>query len=284
MNRHDAIQKYISSQEFTNLAPRTQTGYMNNLSRKFPMEALIKDMRVPVAQFECEKVMTDSGLTSAHHYKRVMSTFWEYCIRQGWADINPWKSVKLPSKPPRQVVWEKTHIDKVWKTCRTYKSVLSPQERLVALAMIFAYETAQRVSDVINLQEGDIDWDTRALSYTQSKRGKGVWVPLTERAWKAVNLANDMDSPGLFGMLEDNQASKAFSRVRTKLGLPKELQFRDARRTRVTQMMDSGVTDAEACSWSGHQNVASLKPYKAILDRGENDAAKNVLAKLKGKL
>ena len=80
-----------------------------------------------------------------------------------------------------------------------------------------------------------------------------------------------------------DQIAPTINAVLDEANLPHELTAMDLRRTAVTEMMEGGVDLAGIMQVTGHQNIASVKPYmvntfsgasKALAARGneEDDA------------
>src|SRR5579862_8588691 len=73
---------------------------------------------------------------------------------------------------------------------------------------------------------------------------------------------------------DESRFCKTVARIRKRAGLPDELQIRDLRRTRATELGDAGATPYELMSVGGWQDVKSVQPYLLRSSSQANNAMK----------
>lgn len=233
-----------------------------------------------VAQKVCDNFAVDSGVAMSHHIRRAVSAVYNYGVRTGRVQVNPFTTVRLPNEKSREVVWELADVDVLYQIGNgSFGTDYTARERSCAAMGWVSYATAQRLSQIAELRSTEVS--NTHLMVTQSKRGVKVTVPIDNKVYNLVQQHVAVNGLLVFGYwTKPQQISKAFDRIRRKAKLDPSYQLRDMRRTRIVEMYDKGCTDAEVMSWSGHQDSASLKPYRAIWGREFSPVAQNAYDKL----
>lgn len=281
------VDMYLDSPAFERLQERTQKQYtyaLKRMSDRVSGSLKINDLTVPTCEGICAAIAANNGVHMAASLKRCSSALFAWAVRQGYADNNPWAGAKVVGVKSREVVWDLDAMDQMYTGA--IKDVISEDDRYrLACAIVYiSYATAQRISDIKDLKNDDIDWQRHRLYMTQHKTGTRISIPLTERAWGVLGHLYRGSGEYIFDYkgkpLTDVQLSKAFATVREIYQLPKEYCARDARRTRVVELIDAGCTEYEIMAWTGHKNSKSLTPYAAIHGRQNSRAADNAFNKL----
>lgn len=274
---------YEDSPAFAALEDRTRRQYsyvLRRMADKVSNTVPINELTVPLTEGICAAMAANNGVHMAAALKRCSSAMFTWGVRNGYIDNNPWKDTKVAGVKARDVVWNLDDMQVMRNIA------VSPdrswREKQVCAIIYISYATAQRISDIKDLDYNDIMWQQRRLYMTQHKTGTRVSIPLTDYAWGVLAQFRPNSNGKLFVPMTDVQLSKTFARIRKTLGLPKEYCARDARRTRVVELIDAGCTEHEIMSWTGHKNSSSLVPYAAIHGREKSSAADAALAKLGG--
>jgi len=287
MSIDSLVDLYVDSPAFERLQERTKKQYsyaLKRMSDKISNTIAINDLTVPMCEGICAAISVNNGVHMAASLKRCSSALFAWAVRQGYAESNPWVGAKVVGVKSREVVWDLDAMDQMYTGA--VKDVISEDDRyrLTCAIVYISYATAQRISDIKDLKKDDIDWQQHRLYMKQHKTGSRISVPLTDRAWGVLGSLYRGSGDYIFDYkgrpLTDVQLSKAFAIVREKYQLPKEYCARDARRTRVVELIDAGCTEYEIMAWTGHKNSKSLTPYAAIHGRQTNKAADNAFAKL----
>ncbi len=277
-------QMYLESAYFEKLADVTKAQYSYFITKL--CETVLPDKSIPfgdihfsevtngMAQRVYETIMTThrsrggSGITMANHVLSVGKRVWS--IANKWEVIhrNPWRYVEAMTPKKRTTKWTEPQIELMLNTA------FSRWEwRNIGVMTLLAYETSQRPGDCRLLQWPSINFDTKEFilvgEYAQSKRGGEVTIPLADNVVDVLdqNLQEFGGQPYVCPHPKTLQpysldlVSKTFQRIRETAGLPDNLWMRDIRRTVISELGDSGATEAEIMSWSGHKNSKSLEPY-----------------------
>ncbi|GHU02037.1 hypothetical protein FACS1894186_5960 [Alphaproteobacteria bacterium] len=206
---------------------------------------------------------------------RVMRMVYNWAIGEGLITIpqNPFAGLRVVGSPSRTVVWKRAQIEAF---CRAAATMGRPS---VGLALRLGYELAQRVTDILALRKDQ--YADGAFAITQSKTGATVRVPLASvelrAAVEAVQTPTVVTSERTGKPYPYPTFCALFKQIRERAGLPKELQFRDQRRTAMTELGDAGATDDEIRSVSGHKTREVVHRYVVSTDaQAENAVAKRV--------
>lgn len=221
------------------------------------------------------------GIQMANHVLSVAKRVWSVANKWEVVHRNPWRHVEKLEPRKRTVKWNgeqvKLFLDEAFSRW---------ENRSVGIICMICYETSQRPGDIRMATWSNVRFDTKELVMEQSKRGAEVVIPLDDNVMDILDQQYQdfgdqqyiAPHPKTRRPYELTHLSKTFARVREAANLPPELQLRDMRRTAISDLADSGATEAEIMSWSGHVNPQSLKPY---LKTGKA-AARNAFAKRKG--
>ena len=254
-----AIRVYGTSEQFQQLAPRTRYGYLALLSR----------VEAEFGQRQCSSITAQDLRAiyaavkpkSVHVAKQVMVA-WMLILNtarmEGWISESPAHDLKLTTPPSRTARWT---LEQVTAFMVMAVAVV---RRSIALAVLIAYETSQRQGDILRLSWSA--WDGDSLIVRQSKRGALVRVPATEplrqsieetpRIGTQIIVSETTQRPYL-----ETDFQHQFARIRAATGIPGSLQFRDLRRTNLTEAGERGATIVQLRAASGHANLRSVEPY-----------------------
>ena len=283
MTLNDLLSLYEDSPAFIGLQERTRRQYsymLRRMSDKIGGNIVVSELTVPTCEGICAAVAVNNGAPMAAALKRCSSALFAWAVRQGYTDTNPWTNARVAGVKPREVVWNLDDMVTMYNIgmSHDYDDWRIPQTCAI---VYLSYATAQRISDIKELSQSDINWHTQRLYFVQHKTGTRVSIPLIPQASALLAHYYPAKWEGkMFAPMNDIELSKSFAKVRKSLGLPREYCARDARRTRVVELIDAGCTEHEIMSWTGHKNSASLIPYAAIHGREQTRAADAVLDKL----
>jgi integrase len=187
----------------------------------------------------------------------------------GWLASNPAREVK---KPP-----ESQHRDRLitddeqqricWALGWEYGERAELGIQRVAVAFLFAIETAMRAGEICGLMPGDIDGRAARLPIT--KNGKARMVPLSSRAVELLGFLPETDGK-LFG-LNSGVLSTYFRRGRLAAGIT-DVTFHDTRHVAITRL-SKVFNPLELARVVGHSNVNQLMTYY-------NESAQDLAKKL----
>lgn len=201
------------------------------------------------------------------HLRRLFT----FAIDEELIETNPATSLNIPADKPRTQLWTKEQIEAVIE-CATKHNRPS-----VALAVMLAYDTAQRLGDILSATKDQLD--EGGLYVEQQKTGVRVWNPVSQRALSMIgNTLYLVVSEETGKPYNRTSFGRIFRKLCNRAGTPKDLRFHDIRRTAATEAGNSGATEAEISSMTGH------KPGSKILSvyvKPGKDAAKSAAEKRK---
>lgn len=289
------LQLYINSPKFARLKPRSQKDYERCCYMILDTKvghAMLKNVHVEkitagMLNTAYEKWLDEQGERQALYCKQVLSVAWKYAMSRDLMVHNPVASIQAVTPKPRRVKWTRDQVKTFLDT-----AYANWNWRSVGLIVHMAYDWGQRVGDMRLLTWDTLDLDQCRIDLTQSKRNADVHLPISKNLCnmlrnqkeefgfqKYVAPKVNLDR-GLVRAYGDTEISSVINEVQVEANLPVELNAQDLRRTAVTEMMEQGVDAASMMQVTGHQNIASLKPYmvntfsgaaKALAARGNDD-------------
>jgi integrase len=272
---------------FSSLKVRTQKDYINNLNKacdtKVDGNKQLGNVRLKDLRHRHLTIAYDSwvvsGLRSANYIATCVSIVLNYSIRYEAIQHNPMSLVKKSQPKQRKVKWTPDQVKLFLDTA--YSDF---KWRSIGLIFHMAYEWAQRVGDMRNLKWESIDFDNKRMDLEQSKRGAEVHLPIGDNLLRMlIQQKEDFNfqeyvaprtSPknNVYSNYTINEIHKLNNEVKEEANLPKELQVRDLRRTAITEMVEAGVDLVSIMQVSGHQSVASVRPYLVNTYSGASSA------------
>lgn len=221
-----------------------------------------------VAETIYQHYLATGGVRGAAYFNMVMGRVWRYGLAHSWLKVNPWSFVKVVKAKARTVSWSEEQVFQV------IDKALELRLTALAVGVCLMYDTGQRPSDVLELQNKHIKKDDSGyyLDFTQAKRGAKVQPALSPYTMDLLNAhggTTQYAGKYLVDCVNLAQFRLAYKKVRDALDLPKELQLRDLRRTALSQM--GAASDDQMASVSGHQdrnmlNIYSLKNRQKALE------------------
>jgi len=214
----------------------------------------------------------------ANHTCKVLRAIWFQGANLGLVKGNPFSKMGTSHTRPREVLWEDKYIHKLIDT-----SDKMGYPSIGTLALL-CYELCQRPGDMRQLTWDQ--YDGRKIRFRQEKTSnkfiKGGHTPplmeldvsgwLKERLSK-VERFNSCDNIVVYEGRGKNRSrldKRPYTRwkyneirrpIQKAAGIPMELQMRDFRRTGATEIAESGATEDELRSVTGHQSREVLSIY-----------------------
>ena len=196
--------------------------------------------------------------SSVNREMNLISNVLTYCREEwGWMDENPMKGARRPGKaPPRERRISEEEIARICIACGYEAShpVTTKQQHL-AVAFLFAIETAMRLGEICNLKTNHICGKVAKLPET--KNGTRRNVPLSPKALKllmSLDPKSDFFFPG-----NSEQFSALFRKVRRKAGI-EDLTFHDTRHEAITRLAKK-LDVLDLARMVGHKDLKMLLVY-----------------------
>ena len=214
-----------------------------------------------------EIITKDISRHRAVHTVKVLRKIWFVGRRHSKVQANPFEKMGLKGLESRTVLWTPEQVqtfigaaDKVGK------------QSLGTMALL-CYDLCQRPGDMRQLRWSN--FDGTSFRFIQEKTNTEVNIPGSPRLIKRINeipTNRNKDEP----IVVCESTSKGYDRrlyskhastIRNQAGLPKELKISDLRRTGATEMAESGCTEDELRSVTGHQSRDVLSIYVRPTDK-----------------
>lgn len=245
----DLINAYQRAPDFTDLRPETRAGYVRRIRKieaKFgtlPIRAL-EDPRVRAVLMDWRDKMAAKGRREADYTFAVLARILSWARDRGRIARNP------AERPGR--LYNGTRSESVW-TDAEIAAVLAVTPPHVALPIILAADTGQRLGDVLALPWSAYDGATIRLR--QSKTGRHVVVPVTAR----LRLALDTTPRRAVTICATSRGTSwtrdgyqtAFDKAKRAAKVTGRT-FHDLRGTAVTRLAEAGCTVPEIAAITGH--------------------------------
>jgi len=186
----------------------------------------------------------------------------------GWIVENPCSNVRRPKNaPPRERRISEDEIERITLALGFDQVAVRTPGQAVAVAFLFAIETAMRAGEICNLRPRDISGPVAHLPLT--KNGRKRDVPLSARARELLSLLPN-GSPTLFGLSAGSLGT--LFRKATQRAMIEGLTFHDTRHEAITRLA-SKLSVLELARMVGHTNLNELQTYY-------NESAENLAQKL----
>lgn len=177
----------------------------------------------------------------------------------GWLTDNPMRDVRRPaSRPPRRRRVSPDEADRI-TLALGWDGASPPQNasQRVAVAFLFAIETAMRAGEIV-----DLTWDRvgeKSVTLPRTKNGDQREVPLSSSA-RALLALLPHDGDSVF-MVSGALRDALFRRARDRAGIV-GLRFHDTRAEAITRLSKK-LDIMELARAVGHRDIRSLMIYYA---------------------
>lgn len=208
-----------------------------------------------IAAWRDERLKTVKGSTVNRDMNLLSHVFTIARREWGWIKDAPTKDVERPKDPPhRDRRISEEEIDAIclqlgWD--RKNSRAPTTKQHRIALAFLFAIETAMRAGEICALAKGDVQGRVARLHIT--KNGRPRDVPLSARAleiWKLVPEGFDL-SPAILDALF--RKAKKNARI-------EGLTFHDTRHEAITRLAQK-LDVLDLARMVGHTNINQLRTY-----------------------
>lgn len=180
----------------------------------------------------------------------------------GWLGKNPMTGIDKPAdSPPRDRRISQNEIDLILHAAG-YQHEATPNTitARIGSAMLFAIETAMRLSEIIGLTWDRVFIEQRFLRLEQTKNGTRRDVPLSAEAIRLLHqLPRNPEDPRVFLISSAASADPIFRKLKLRASI-EDLHFHDTRHEAITRL--SRKLDVLALArMVGHKNIKQLQTY-----------------------
>ncbi|MCP4395371.1 MAG: tyrosine-type recombinase/integrase [Alphaproteobacteria bacterium] len=262
---------------YKDLSPKTQQeiDYVFNILQPYFGDIMVKNIKRRHCRAFYNKMSEEFSTHKTHKVMKYFRRLLNYGIEEDLRSDNPASALGVKSPDSRKLIWEQEEVLAVVKTA------LKNNRRSIAIATMVGYDSSQRPQDIVHIKKEKLD--DEGVTVTQFKKGKEVWVLLSDLTFMLINEAPKNDSEYLIisestgkEYLDRSALIKEFGRMRNLAGVNPKLQFRDLRRTVATEIGNKGATLLEITAITGHElNSPVIKTYV----KPEKEAARRAIEK-----
>lgn len=174
-----------------------------------------------------------------------------------WISENPTTDVRRPATArPRDRMPTQAEIDQLCHSMNFTGDRTTTKTQAVAVAFLFAIETAMRAGEICGLIAGDIEGQVATLRMT--KNGAKRHVPLSKRALELLALLPGQTEGTLFGLTPG--MLDALFRKAKKNALVDGLHFHDSRHAAITRLARK-LDVLDLARMVGHRDLRMLQVY-----------------------
>lgn len=212
---------------------------------------------VHVAQWRDDRLKQVQSPTVARELSTLSSVF-NYALKE-WSLINDNPARKITRPKCNKARTRRPTDDEITRICFWchYDDDTPPvlKKQRVALAFLFAIETAMRAGELCGLKWHDIDFKRRVAHLEMTKNGYSRDVPLSKAALKLLRQLEQINLTTVFD-LDPDSLSTTFRRACRSCGIY-DLHFHDSRREALTRMSKK-VDVMNLAKISGHRDIKIL--------------------------
>jgi len=170
------------------------------------------------------------------------------------------KDVKKPTKPPhRDRLISRQEAEQLVNALGYIDGIeITTKQQQVAIAFLFALETAMRAGEIVELTWDRVSISKRFVSLVETKNGDSRNVPLSNKAVDLLQKLQHLDSVRVF-TVDSGSLSTFFRRARDKAEI-EDLHFHDTRHQAITTLAKK-LTVIQLARMVGHRDLKSLMIY-----------------------
>lgn len=179
----------------------------------------------------------------------------------GWILVDPMKDIRRPADgPPRDRLISQGEIDAICVSLGFQEGlpVVLPSQR-VAVAFLFAIETAMRAGEILGLTSLTVDMDTRVAHLPLTKNGSARNVPLSTRAVALLKMLPAVEAGMPLFALKAESRDALFRKGRDR-AMVTGLTFHDTRHEAITRLAKK-LQILDLARMTGHKNLQELMTY-----------------------
>ena len=206
-----------------------------------------------------DESLTTLKSSSVNRYLNLLSAVFEQAKRWNWSDTNPVRGTKRPKNPqPRDRRISDNEIERILDALDFDGETVAKGRHIIAVAFLFAIETAMRQGEIWGLEWDDVYLDKRFVRLHDTKNGTKRDVALSNEAVRLLKLLEFDSRKKVFAT---NQASSGqIFRQRLLFAGIKGLTFHDTRHEALTRLARK-LEVLDLARMVGHRDPRSLMIY-----------------------
>lgn len=208
----------------------------------------------------------------------TLRSFYKFCVRRGFLDSNPVANIRTPKQQRRlPKCLEVEQINRLLNTPDA-STLLGARDKAMLETM---YSTGIRVSELVDLNIDDVDFEERSLRI----RGKGRrdrYAPISDTALKSIRHYLDLrkgdprsssfDPQALFvnkhgQRLSTRSVRRKLDKYLLEAGLDPDVSPHTLRHSFATHMLNNGADLRSVQELLGHQSISTTQIYTHLSRR-----------------
>ncbi len=238
---------------------RSEFNRINKFSRHWLAEKKLFEITPKVFYQWMDEVSDQLKTSSINRDLNLLSAIFEQAKRWEWTDKNPIRGLRRPKNPqPRDRRISDYEINKITDTLEFDGTCVTHSRHEIAVAFLFAIETAMRQGEIWALTWDNIFLNKRFLRLHETKNGTKRDVPLSQKAIDLLILLSPQSSGKIFKS-QQHSSGIIFRRYLKKAGIS-GLTFHDTRHEALTRLAQK-LPVLDLARMVGHRDPRSLMIY-----------------------
>jgi len=254
----DIFERYRDEISPSKKSRRTEQNRLNKFLRHSLAIIPLEDIKQSHFYDWIEEALASLKSSSVNRDLNLLSSVFEQAIRWNWMDNNPVRGIKRPKNPqPRDRRISEAEIKRIQNALLFDGKTVTEQRHEIAVAFLFALETAMRQGEIWAMEWSDVYLDKRFVRLPDTKNGTSRDVPLSMEAVRLLKLLGT-DQGRVFP--SNQQSSATIFRRCLKLADIKSLTFHDTRHEALTRLARK-LDVLDLARMVGHRDPRSLMIY-----------------------
>jgi integrase len=256
---------YVTSSKWRKLKPKSQRTYMSNMqaAQKIMGGRSVNDFKVMDAEQLYSAIASQYSEHHALGIMKLLSVVFSNATRLELINRNPFGSIELTTPPARTTRWSDSDV-RTFVTTADANGMAS----LGTLASM-AYELCQRPVDCREMRWSN--YNSGSFTFTQAKTGTAIRIPAPDHLKVRIEQlrAASNQNPDAHIIIYERSGEpfserllrKKADHIRKLAGLPDDLKVSDLRRSGASMLGDSGCTEDEIRTITGHRSRQVISTY-----------------------
>jgi integrase len=258
----DAIDKYIKDVCPTHKSGENERKRLLALSKivgLLPVQRQVREVTaVDLSRFRDSRLEQVSVATVRKEMTILRSVLESARRDWGMITVNPIGDVKKPPAPPnRDRLFVGDELDRII-TALGYTDKVTTLQHQVGVALLIAFETAMRSSEILELTWSRVNLEAQYVSLPETKNGDQRDVALSTRAVALLTQLKGLDKVQVFTITPASRDA-LFRKARNKCKIV-DLHFHDSRANAITALAKK-LDIHDLARMIGHRDIRSLQIY-----------------------
>jgi len=216
----------------------------------------------------------DCGLkpSSGELYESIIRHAIKAAVKENLISTDPGIGIKkIKRNEPDKIFLNTDELQKMAST-----DLVTVNGAVIKKAFLFACNTGLRISDLVSLTWGSVEYKPLQIIKRQEKTGNKVFIPLNDNAWKIINddkLHNYSEL--IFPKLKIKQ-DRNLNNWAKSAGIKKRIGWHTARHTFAVLSLESGADLFTLSKLLGHTDVKTTQVYAKATDKMKRQAVNSL--------